>query len=102
MSDDRDWASAKRVAWWTKTIAMAAAIAATSLAAHKWILSRASVEYVEQRIETREPKENARVVESRLERKVDQHQEVLTNVRDNLLILMDRQRMPTKPLPGEP
>lgn len=98
-TEDRDWPKTQRMSWWIKTVGIAAAMATTSLAVHKWILTRASVEYVDQRIETLEPRANARSVESRLEKKIDAHSEVLGNVRDNLIILMDRQRIEPKPMP---
>lgn len=101
----REWTLRNKVAWWLGFPAAVMATSALVLGLGKWIYSRASVEYVDQRVETREPRDNARAVEARIEKQVEKQDVVLNNVRDNLLLLMDRSRVEPKPMPpigGQP
>jgi hypothetical protein len=95
-AQDRDWSFFKRNLFWIKYAAVLAALWAVNRGFNEWISTRASIAYVDQQVSTRESKESA------LETKMDikRNAEVLGNVRDNLLIIMDRQKIQALPMPS--
>ena len=86
----------ERLFWWIRFWMAVLAVAGFGLAVGRWALTRASVEYVDQSVSTRETIENVKKVDE----KIDDQQKVLGNVRDNLIILMDRQRIKSNSVLG--
>ena len=74
--------------WWLKFAIILAALWGIDRAFNEWISTRASIEYVDS--ETNE-----------LKKTISKHQDVVQNIRENLLILMDRQRIQPVPMPTE-
>jgi hypothetical protein len=93
---NRDWSMFSRHLWWLKYAAVVAALWGVNRAFNEWIYTRASIAYVDQQIETRESKDSA--IETKLS--IKENAKVLNNVRDNLLILMDRQSVKSRPMPS--
>lgn len=87
----------EKLFWWIRFWGAVLVVAGFGIAVGKWAFSRASVEYVDKSVSTRETIENVQKVD----RKIEAQQKVLTNVRDNIIRLMDRQRVESKPLPTE-
>lgn len=104
MSDaDRDWTPNQRRAFWVKlismTIPLAGAMTTCALAGGKWVYTRASTDAIAKLDATKEDKQIATSERRRIETKVDGQTQLIGNVRDNLIILMERQRAQPKPLP---
>lgn len=114
----REWSSKQRLLWWVKLIALSipigTALSAGAIASGKWALTRASTDdvdaaartaietahQVEARLEAKkEDKDHSLAEVRRVESKVDSSAAVISNVRDNLIIIMGRQGLEPKPIP---
>jgi len=97
MVTGKQYNMSEKLFWWIRFWSAVLVVAGFAIAVGKWAFSRASVEYVDRSISTRETIENVQKVD----RKIEAQQKVLGNVRDNIIILMDRQQVKPKPLPVE-
>ena len=86
----------ERIFWWARFWVAVLAVAGFGLAVGQWVMTRASVDYVDNAIIPLETKLNV----EKIDQKIEGQQRVLGNVRDNLIILMDRQKAIPKPLPN--
>jgi hypothetical protein len=101
MSDlSREWRPVERTAWWIKLLVASLALASSALIGGKWIYTRASIEDVAALDQKKEDRTDNRIDHARIEGRVDASAQVLGNVRDNLIILMERSG--AKPAPLEP
>ena len=101
---ERDWNWRDRLGFWVKVLSMSIAIATAmstcALVTGKWAYTRASVDDIEALDRTKEDKINATAERTKIEVKLNTQTQVLGNVRDNLILMMDRQNITTKPLPA--
>lgn len=107
MSDGKvEFSMSERTFWWLRFLMAVVAVSGMALAGAKWGVTRASIEDIEATkvsIRTLDSlkmdKIEAMEAHRELDTKVHEHAQVLGNVRDNLLIMMERQRLQPKPLP---
>lgn len=99
-----DWNSRQKLAFWVRLIGVAIPLAfgmaTAGISIGKWFWTRASTRDIAALEERKEDKAHAAEQRRRIMTRIDIMQPVLGNVRDNLLILMDRQRAKPKPLPA--
>ena len=87
----------QKMGWWAKVLTIASLLSGFSLYVGKWIYTRASTDEVAKKLDVQDYKEE----HGKLERKVDQTQNTVGNVRDNLLLLMGAQKIVPVPMPKE-
>ena len=106
--DRKPFDMSERLFWWVRFLGAVLLVSGFALGVGKWVYTRASVDevaavkqHVDAEVAKREPITHAREVEQRIEQQMATQRQVLGNVRDNLIILMDRQRVESKPLPPQ-
>lgn len=99
----REWTRSDRLRWWSILLTLATLLGGMAFAGFQWGSTRASKEELSTVARTldekKEDKVNADKERERIAKGVDEQKAVLQNVRDNLLIMMERQRLEAKPLP---
>ena len=90
-----------RFGWWLKCIGTCVGIGAALFGVGSWFYSRASIadiasakEQIQKELDSKANMHDLR----RIEKRMDKTEEIILNVRDNVLILMDRQNVKAKPL----
>lgn len=103
---DSVWDSFKKLHWWVLLLTLASLLAGAALGLGKWVYTRASTDEVAAvsakivSVEAiKEDKTNATTERAKLDAKIDEQSQVLGNVRDNLIVIMERQRLQPVPLP---
>lgn len=94
----RDWNDRRRVGWWVKILSLSAMLTASALGLGKWIYTRASIDD----IAILEAKKQDRTEAAKQDRRLDNIQSTVGNVRDNVILLLDRQRIKPVKLQVEP
>ena len=91
-----------RLFWWIKmlgvAIPLAIAIAGSTLAFGRWAYTRASMADIEMLDRKKKDKIEAEIERRTIEERVEHSAKVLGNVRDNLILLMERNRVQPKRL----
>jgi len=115
VTQDRDWSESRRLFFWLKTASLVIPIAVAVSAAFVWGYTRASIEYVDKadtkvmmEVQTKEPIIHAqemqvqtnKVIEAQREA-IKEQQKILSNVRDNVLLLVRDAGMPIKKLDAD-
>ena len=102
MSDSGDKAAfsmSERAFWWIRFWTAVVVVAGMALAGAQWGLTRVSQEDLDELDARKEDRISAKEARGRIEHRIDQQTQVVGNVRDNLIILMERNRLQPKPLP---
>ena len=94
MTDDRPWTSKRRLLWRVQFAGCVIAIAGGVIASLGYLLTRASVADLEAKADKTEI--------TRLDSRLDTLGTLTNNVRDNLIVLMGRQKAEPVPLPVMP
>lgn len=98
MTDDRTWTPGKRLMWRFQFAALVIAVVSGLLAGLGYLMTRASVDSVAALDEKKADKAEIQ----RLDNRVDSLNSLTHNVRDNLIVLMAKQKAEPVPLPVAP
>lgn len=98
-SDAKVYNMSERAFWWIRFWTAVIVVAGMALAGVQWGLTRASMDDIAALDRRKENREDAKAERAKIEKRIDQQTNVVGNVRDNLIIMMERQRLQPKPLP---
>jgi len=91
--------------WWLKlagvVLPLTIVMTGSVIGFGKWLYTRASTEDIALLDQRKEDKETASRERAKLERKIDASFSMVRNIRDNVIMLMTKERLKPKPLPED-